>query len=214
MRDLNTQVQSDTWLAVSWEEYIQIIENPAYEKAKCYYHNGHLRIEMTPIGHDHGCDNTIITVAVNLFCIVKHIPIKGLTNTTYRQPGVQECQPDTSYYIGDNSQVIPWGTSIINLDRYPPPELVIEVANTSLADDQGEKRLLYEDLQVKEYWIVDVQNVRMLAFAIENGGSRRISESLILPGLGMPILKEALRRSRTVDQSQVGAWLLQQFQQQ
>ncbi len=199
-------------MPATWEEYIQIIENTVYEKARCYYYDGHLRIEMTPIGNDHSLDHTIIIFAVNLYATLKGIPLNGRDNCTYRQTGFQECQPDISYYISENSQVIPWGTSVINLDDYPSPELVIEVANTSLADDQGQKRLLYEDLQVKEYWIVDVQNVRMLAFAIENGGSRRISESLVLPGLGMPVLEEALRQSRTINQSQVGAWLLQQFQ--
>ncbi|WP_238845477.1 Uma2 family endonuclease [Nostoc edaphicum] len=102
--------------------------------------------------------------------------------------------------------VISYGTSIINLDIYPPPDLVIEVANTSLADDQGEKQLLYEDLGVKEYWILNVQNVQVMAFAIENQGSRRITESQVLAGL-------ALRQIRQINQSQVGAWLLTQFQQ-
>ncbi|GEM_PF-1661342 len=86
-------------------------------------------------------------------------------------------------------------------------------ADTSLADDQGAKRLLYEDLQVKEYWILDVQNVRIIAFAIESGGSRRITESQVLPGLSISMLEEVLRRTRTMDQSQVGSWLLTQFQQ-
>ncbi|MEH2418143.1 Uma2 family endonuclease [Nostoc sp.] len=35
------------------------------------------------------------------------------------------------------------------------------VANTSFADDQGKKRLLYEDLGVKEYWILNVQNMNL-----------------------------------------------------
>jgi len=35
--------------------------------------------------------------------------------------------------------------SSIDLDIYSPPDLVIEVANISLPDDKGEKRLLYED---------------------------------------------------------------------
>ena len=34
---------------------------------------------------------------------------------------------------------------------------------------KGKKRLLYEDLAVDEYWIVDVQNVRIIAFAVANG---------------------------------------------
>ncbi|MBN3870114.1 Uma2 family endonuclease [Nostoc sp. JL33] len=87
------------------------------------------------------------------------------------------------------------------------------VANTSLADDQGKKRLLYEDLGVKEYWILNVQNMQVMAFVIENQGSRRTIESQVLPGLAISLLNDALRRTRQINQSQVGAWLLTQFQQ-
>ncbi|MCL1471702.1 Uma2 family endonuclease [Argonema antarcticum] len=212
MLELKTKISSDTWVTATWEEYIQIIEDSAYQKAKYYYHNGQLRIEMTPLGSEHSLDHTIIIFAVNLFGTIKKIPLNGRDSCTYRKTGVQECQPDVSYYIGENAQIIPWGTSIINLDNYPPPDLVIQVANTSLADDQGAKRLLYEDLGVKEYWILDVQNIRIIAFAIESGGSRRITESQVLPNLKMSVLEEALRRTRTTDQSQVGAWLLSEFQ--
>lgn len=213
MSELQIQLVTDTWIAVTWDEYIQIIENPAYEKAKGYYHNGHIRIEMPPIGNDHASDHTIILFAVNLFASIKGIALNGKDNCTYRKIGFSEAQPDVSYYIGENADVIPYGTSIIDLDIYPPPDLVIEVANTSLADDQGKKRLLYEDLGVKEYWILNVQNVQVMAFAIENQGSRRITESQVLPGLTISLLNDALRRTRQINQSQVGAWLLTQFQQ-
>ncbi|MBN3926548.1 Uma2 family endonuclease [Nostoc sp. NMS4] len=213
MSELQTQLATDTWITATWDEYIQIIENPAYEKAKGYYHNGQMRIEMPPIGNDHASDHTIILFAVNLFASIKGIALNGKDNCTYRKTGFKETQPDVSYYIGENADVIPYGTSIINLDIYPPPDLVIEVANTSLADDQGEKRLLYEDLGVKEYWILNVQNVQVMAFAIENQGSRRITESQVLPGLAISLLNDALRRTRQINQSQVGAWLLTQFQQ-
>jgi Uma2 family endonuclease len=213
MSQIQTKLLTDTWVVATWDEYIQAVENPVYEKAKCYYHNGKMRIEMPPLGHDHACDNTIIIFAVSLFCSIKDILVKGLTNCTYRKTGFNDAQPDVSYYIGENADVIPYGTSIIDLDIYPPPTLAIEVANTSLADDKGEKRLLYEDLGVREYWIVDVQNVQVIAFAIENQGSRRITESQVLPGLAISLLNDALRRTRQMNQGQVGAWLLTQFQQ-
>lgn len=212
MSKLQTKITTDTWVKASWEEYVQLVENPEYEKARCYYYNGELRIEMSAVGHDHGCDNTITALAVNLFCIIRGIPVKIITNTSYRKTDLREAQPDVSCYIGDNAQVVPWGTSIINLDNYPPPDLAIEIASTSLLDDMGQKRLLYEDLNVKEYWIVDVENVRIIAFAIADGGSRRITSSGVLPGLQMSVLEEALQLSRTQDQSQVGAWLMAQFQ--
>ena len=147
-----------------------------------------------------------------MFAAIKSIPLRGLDTTTLRKPGVRECQPDVSYYIGDSVQAIPSGTGIVNLDQYPAPNLVIEVAKTSLLDDIGTKRALYEELGVAEYWVVDVQNTQILGYAIAEQGSKRIQVSQVLPGLTIAILEEALRRSRETDQSQVGAWLLSQFQ--
>jgi len=108
---------------------------------------------MSPVGSDHSRDHSIAIFAVTLYAGIKGIPCTGHDNCTYRQASRQEAQPDVSYYIGTNADVIPWGTSIINLDIYPPPNLVIEVANTSLADDKTEKRRLYEEMEIDEYWI-------------------------------------------------------------
>ena len=120
----------------------------------------------------------------------------------------------STYYIGDRANIAPQGTSIASLDVTPPPDLVIEVADSTLADDIGEKRLLYEELKVAEYWVVDIQKSEIIAFAIiADNGSRRIVRSEVLPGLTMALLEESLRRSRTQDQAQVGSWLLAQFQQ-
>ncbi len=213
MSEPQTKIPTDTWVVATWNEYIQALENPVYERAKGYYHNGKMRLEMSPIGNDHASDHGIIIFAVYLFASIKGIPLNGKDNCSYRKTGFDEAQPDASFYIGENADVIPYGTSIINLDSYPPPTLVIEIANTSLADDKGEKRLLYEGLKISEYWIVDVQNVQVIAFAIENGGSRRITQSQVLPGLAISLLEEALRRTRQINQAQVGAWLLAQFQQ-
>ncbi|MGD1703040.1 hypothetical protein [Dapis sp. BLCC M229] len=61
---------------------------------------------------------------------------------------------------------------------------------TYLADDKGEKGLLYEAVNVAEYWIVDVQNVEIIAFAVADGGSRKIDRSQVLPGLDISLLNE------------------------
>jgi Uma2 family endonuclease len=213
MRDLQTKLPTDTWVAATWNEYLQAIENPAYEKAKSYYYNGKMRIEMPPVGNDHSRDHSIVIYAVHLFASVKGIDLNGNDNCTYRKTGYNDAQPDASFYIGKNAEVIPWGTSIIQLDIYPAPDLVIEVANTSVADDKGDKRLLYEELGVGEYWIIDVQNVQVIAFAVENGGSRKITQSQVLPGLAISLLQEGFRRTREMNHGRVGAWLLSQFQQ-
>ncbi len=212
MTQLQTKLITDTWLKGSWEDYLKIIEQPIYKKAKSYYNQGLFRIEMSPLGHDHASDHSIINYAINLYASVKGIDLNGFDNCSYRKSNYQEAQPDLSYYIGNDVNVIPYGTSIVNLNQYPSPTLVVEIANTSLADDKGEKRILYEDLEVKEYWIVDVKNIAIFAFSIKNQGSFRINESQVLSGLEISILKQALQRTRTENHSQVGAWLLQQFQ--
>ena len=207
------KLTTDTWVSATWDEYLENIDRPDYEKAKGYYHNGKYRIEMTPIGNDHSKDHSNIHTATSLFAIAKKVAIDIRDNCSYRKAGIKEFQPDLSCYVGDNANVIPWGVGVVNLNKYPAPDLVIEVSNTSLSDDLGQKRLLYEDLQIGEYWVVDVQNVRVIAFAIENEGSRRIKKSQVLTGLKIEILTEALQRSRNSNHTEVGSWLLEQFQQ-
>ncbi len=207
------KLPTDTWVHATWNEYTQVIEDPRLEKAKGYYYKGKMKIEMSPVGNDHSRDHSIVIYAVHLFAAINNIDLNGHDNCTYRKTGFEEAQPDVSYYIGKNADVIPWGTTIINLDRFPSPTLAIEVANTSLSDDKGEKRLLYEEIGVAEYWIIDVQNVEVIAFTIENGGSRRITQSQVLPGLAITLLEEAFRRTRQLNHGKVSAWLLSQFQQ-
>ncbi|MBD2680801.1 MULTISPECIES: Uma2 family endonuclease [Nostoc] len=211
MSQLQTQL-TDTWICASWQEYEQAIANLLNDKGKSYYYKGHMRLEMAPVSFDHGQNHVVIIFAVTLFAALKGIPATGLDTTTFRKTGIQDCQPDVAYYLRERAQIIPTGTGIVNLDRYPAPDLVIEIAKTSLLDDLGTKRSLYEELCVAEYWVVDVQNAQIIAYTMADQGSKRIQESQVFPGLAIATLEEALRRSRDMNQSQVAAWLLSQFQ--
>ncbi|HEY9908292.1 MAG TPA: Uma2 family endonuclease [Thermosynechococcaceae cyanobacterium] len=209
---LQTKIPTDTWINATWEEYLQAIDDPANASAKGYYFNGRMRLEMSPLGNPHSRDHLIFIHAPCLFAASRGIDLDGHDNCTYRKAGYQEIQPDVSFYLGANAEAVPWEAKIIDLDVYPAPDLVIEVADSSLADDKGEKRLLYEALGVREYWIVDVNNVQAIAFAIVDRGSRQIEESQVLPGLKIALLEEAMRRSRQTNHGKVSAWLLSQFQ--
>jgi Uma2 family endonuclease len=90
---------------------------------------------------------------------------------------------------------------------------VIEISDTTITDDLGAKRLQYEDLGITEYWIVNVQTLQILAFSITaDQGSHRIRTSLVLLGLPLDILEQALERSRQTNQSAITTWLMAQFQ--
>jgi len=67
-------------------------------------------------------------------------------------------------------------------------------------------------VQVSEYWVVDVAKAKLSSFTIAKAKSQPITESLVLPRLAMSLLEQALRRSWSCDQTEVGAWLLQEFQ--
>lgn len=212
MTSLQVKPRTDSWVLATWDDYINQLNDPIYQQAKGYYYKGHMRIEMSPVSFDHGQDHVIIIFAVNLFVALKQIPATGLDTATFRKIGVRECQPDVAYYFGKNARAIPSGTGIVNLDQYPAPNLVIEIARSSLLDDLGTKRALYEELGVNEYWVVDVQKAQLLAYSMTNQGSQRIQVSQVLPGLEVGVLEEALQRSRQTNQAEVGAWLLSRFQ--
>jgi Uma2 family endonuclease len=206
---------TDQWISATWDEFVQILENPLYEESRCYYDKNQIkqmRIETMPVGSEHADDNTLIIFAISLYCTLKNIPARGLTNCSYVKTGVQGCQPDISYYIGEISALAPRSSSIVSLDESPVPNLVIEISSSTINDDLGKKRLLYEQLGTSEYWVVDVQEVKIIALEmLENGGSRQITVSKLLGGLAIADLETALKLSREKSQSEVGAWILQKY---
>jgi len=205
----------NTWGKASWEDFIKVADDPKYQKYKFYYFNGESRVEPMSTGSDHSADHALIVMAIGLFVAVNGLALNGKDNCSYRKVGNKEVQPDISYYVGDRAQLIPWGTGVVDLDVYPAPDLAIEIANSSWADDIGKKRLMYEDLGVKEYWVIDVKNVEILAFTITDSdgakGSYRITRSQVITGIEIPLLEEALRLSRESDHGQVTSWLLTQI---
>jgi Uma2 family endonuclease len=213
MNLLQTEIPLNVWLPATWEEFVTIADDPASAKLKGYYYSGRMRFEPMSTGSDHSNDHALIIFAITFFAAHHRIPATAKDGCSYRKVGFDEFQPDASYYIGDNADAIPWGTRIVDLDQYPLPDLVIEISDTSLSDDLGAKRFQYEDLGIAEYWIVDVQKMRILAFFIApDRAIRHIRVSQVLPGLKLEMLEQALQRSRGENQSATTAWLMQQFQ--
>jgi len=202
---------TDEWVKASWEEFLALGDRPELEKARFYYDHDSMRIETMPIGSGHGRDNAILAQTVSLYGTVKNIRFTGFTNGSFRKLGVRECQPDLAYYIGAEFRIPPKTSKPIDVEEFGVPQLVIEIASTTLGDDLGRKRLLYERLGVQEYWVVDVAGGEVIAFAVADGGSRQIRESLVLPGLAIALVEEALKRSQTEEDGEINRWLLQVF---
>lgn len=202
----------DTWIPAKWEDFLQIVDDLTNEKLKAYYYHHHMRLEMLPVGFDHSKDHSLISLTINLFGILQNIPLNLLDNCSFRKVEIKEFQPDIAVYVGENTKTIPSGTNIVNLNQYSSPNLVIEIAKTSFLDDIGTKRSLYESLDIKEYWVIDVEKCQIIAYRLESEGSYRIQSSQVLSGLNFVILETALNKSRQQDHSTVGQWLMTQFQ--
>ena len=201
-------IPSDTWVKSTWEEFLTFADDPTLTTGRFYYDEGYMRIEMAALGSAHGQDNNVISTVINLFAAIKNIPIKGLTNTSFRKTGIRECQPDMAFYVGAALRFPPRNNAPVDLNELESPTLVVEVAASSLNDDIGRKQLLYERLGVKEYWVIDVNAGQVIAFAVAKGGSSRIQESQVLLGLQISLVEEALKQSLSEDDGAISRWLL------
>jgi Uma2 family endonuclease len=204
---------TDTWVKASWEEFIALVNDSNYANSRFYYHQGYLRIEMSPIGPRHGRQNSIISNVVTLFATLKNIRIVEFTNTSFRKAGLDEFQPDLAFYLGSGLKVPPESNSPVDLNEYDPPTLVVEIGASSLSDDLGWKRLIYERAGVREYWVNNANARGAIAFAISEGRSGEVQKSQVLPGLDIALVEEALQRSQTEDDGEINRWLIQVFSQ-
>ena len=202
---------TDTLVKATWSEFMTLAYDPVYDTSKAYYNRGKARIEMTPLGWNHAESHSIISTFVTLYCALTKIPVEGLINCSFRKQGLKEAQPDLSFYLSSLDNIPNRSNSPVDLNQYSPPALAVEIAATSLSDDLGEKRLLYESLNVQEYWVVDVNEAEVMAFAIADGGSKIINRSQVLPELTIALVEETLKRSRDEDHGAIFRWLLEQF---
>lgn len=202
---------TDTWISATWEEYLELIAQPPYADGRCYYDAGEMNIEMASLGPSHARDNAVLSKVVSLFATLKMIRVGEYLNCTFRKPDIRDSQPDIAFYLGANVNFPPRTNEPVDVTRYGPPQLVVEIASTSLNDDLGFKRLLYERLGVSEYWVVNVATGQVIAFSVSDRRSGEIQESIVLPALSMKTVEMALTRSRTEDDGAINRWLIDLF---
>ncbi len=204
-------ILTDQWVRCSWDDYLGVVGDPRYGEAHCYYDNGEMRVEMVALGPSHGRDNAIASKVVSLFATLQSIRVVEFVNCTFRRQGLRDAQPDLAFYLGDGFELPPRNNEPVDVVLHGVPQLVVEIASTSLSDDLGPKRLLYERLGVQEYWIIDVLRGAVVWLTMADGRSGEVRESVVLPGLTAAVLEEALLRGRTEDDGAINRWLIGLF---
>ena len=184
------------WQAATWEDYVAACEDPSLEEARIFFYEGYLWIDMGNEGPQHARFNDLFTIIFFVWFTTKiGQTFDSLSGCVIEKPKVGAGAPDKVLYIGgDFHQWQKGEPRRINLNQSRVPDLVGEIADTTLASDLDEKKRLYAALGIPEYWVVDIKGERVLAFRLqENGKYEECEISGALEGLPIALLSETLR---------------------
>jgi Uma2 family endonuclease len=193
---LNTSQQ---WISATWEEYLSYVENPNLESQGVFFNLNRMWVDMGNEGINHSQVNKLLTMLLFVWFSQKPgIKFQLLGGCVIEKPGQQGAAPDEVLYVGERYPVWQVGEPRrVNLDRWRVPDLVVEVADTTLAIDLDEKKQLYLALGILEYWVIDVKGQRVLAFRLIDGVYQQVLESVVLAGLPIELIEQTLSINET-----------------
>ncbi len=210
---LNPTPKVSSWLRATWAEYLHRLENPAGDQERVFFNLDKIWIDMGNEGINHSRFNKLLTMILFIW-FSRQIDVKFdlLGGCTIEKPATQGAAPDEVVYIGGNSPRWQSGEPRrVNLDRWRVPDLVAEIADTTLATDLDEKKQLYLALGIPEYWVIDVRGRQVMAFRLVNGLYEQCSESVALQGLPIDLLEQTLAQMDN-DNGNAALWFAAQIQ--
>jgi Uma2 family endonuclease len=198
----------------TWDDYLTYRNYYPDERIKLYFIDNKLLIEMGTEGINHSSISDLFTML--FFAWFSQQPnqlFASLGRCLLEKPNKKSGAPDLVLYLGeDYPQWQPGTRRYIDLDKWRSPDLVGEISDTTLAIDLDEKKHLYADLGIKEYWVIDVQAKRIFAFELqENNKYEIIENSVTLSELSISLLEETLNRLETESNGMVANWFLQKI---
>src|SRR6185503_6365209 len=135
---------------ISWQTFEQILKELGDNRStRLAYNNGFLEI-MTPLG-PHENNNRFIGDLVRVITDELNLNMKKFGSLTMkRSKKLKSAEPDSCYYL-QNEPVVR-SKQEIDLDKDPPPDLVLEIDMSSGSLD---KLPIYAAIGVPELWRYD-----------------------------------------------------------
>jgi Uma2 family endonuclease len=199
----------------TWQDYVAIRDNPAMDWRKLSFHQGWLWVDMGKEGPNHASFSDLMT-AIFFVWVFLHpeVVLQSYGRCVIEHPDTHACAPDLVLYKGDNiPKWQPGEPRRIDLRRHRLPDLVGEIADTTLSLDLDEQKQLYASLGIPEYWVIDVKGMQIFAFGLtELGHYETIEQSQVLTGLPIALLEKTLERLTTETNTAAANWLIQQLQ--
>ncbi|NCJ07539.1 Uma2 family endonuclease [Synechococcales cyanobacterium C] len=199
----------------TWQDYVAIRDSSDIDWRKISFHQGWLWVDMGTEGPSHASFSDLITMIFGFWAFLHpEIPLQSYGRCLIERPDTHACAPDLVLYKGDNIPKWQLGEPRrLILNRHRLPDLVGEIADTTLSLDLDEQKQLYASLGIAEYWVIDVKGNQIFAFSLLASGRYGIIEnSQVLPGLPIALLEQTLTRLETEANTAAATWLLQQLQ--
>jgi Uma2 family endonuclease len=173
---------------VSWEEYGKFLEAIGENHVRVTYDRGSIEfMSPQPI---HEVYKMLFGRLFDVLMMELNVPMKALGSTTFRRPEADAgLEPDQCFYFSSAARVRSWWTFSLAVD--PPPDLAIEVDNTSSSLDRMH---VYAGLRIPEVWRFDGETLEVRRLR-PDGVYEVLSQSVELPFLPMEEVPELLHRS-------------------
>lgn len=176
--------------SVGWDFYERVLQQ--YENSNevhFAYDDGFLEVEV-PL-YEHESVNRFLQNLITTICAEKEIDFINAGSTTFRQQAkAKGVEPDTAFYIQNESRIR--GLKNLDLNQDPPPDLVIEVDVTSPSLN---KMPIYAALGVSEVWLYKGEKV--VFFKLYGGVYQETANSLALPFLDSLTVNNFLEKGLT-----------------
>jgi Uma2 family endonuclease len=192
---------------VPWALYVALRDIDANRNVRMAYDDGRLEIMSPRYRHEMLSDQ--LGMIVRAVTGVLGIPCRGSGSTTFQRPGGGDTEgkakePDTSFYLGDNERWLRGGQRIDLAEGDPPPDLAIEVDDTS---DTRSKLPIYAALGVPEVWRYDAEAGTVWFLRLDADGIyRECDRSANRPMLTPARVVDWLGRAEGASESE---WLMQ-----
>jgi Uma2 family endonuclease len=198
----------------TWQDYLELRDRPALDWRKIAFHQGWLWVDMGKEGPNHASFSDLMTAVFFVWAFLYPEPaLQSYGRCLIENPDTHACAPDLVLYKGDNiPKWQPGEPRRIVVPRHRVPDLVGEIADTTLSLDLDEQKQLYASLGIPEYWVIDVKGLRVFAFGLTTTGVyEEIAVSQVLPSLPIALIAQTLERLTTETNTAAANWLMHQL---
>jgi len=175
---------------VSWQTFEQLLKELGDNRSsRLAYDEGLLEI-MTPLGR-HENNNRFIESMIGVIADELNLNLKRFGSLTLkRSKKLKGAEPDSCYYLQNEPLVR--SKQEIDLDKDPPPDLVLEIDITSGSLD---KPPIYAAIGVPEFWHYDGNKLQVFVLQQSKGDYQSVNQSPTFPWMPLNVVPRFIRQS-------------------